>query len=59
LDIQVDGGLNEDTVVAAARAGANVVVAGSAVFGSDDPGRVIRGLRRAVVDARRTKPWLG
>ena len=32
LDIQVDGGLTVDTVDAAARAGANMIVAGSAVF---------------------------
>ena len=30
--IQVDGGLNEETVVEAAQAGANVIVAGTAIF---------------------------
>ncbi len=34
LDIQVDGGINMDTAVQAVRAGANVLVAGSAVFGA-------------------------
>jgi pentose-5-phosphate-3-epimerase len=34
LDIQMDGGVNVGTVEAAAAAGANVLVAGSAVFGS-------------------------
>jgi ribulose-phosphate 3-epimerase len=37
LDIEVDGGIDEHTVVGAARAGANVFVAGSAVFNRDDP----------------------
>jgi ribulose-phosphate 3-epimerase len=40
--IQVDGGIGADTIAAAARAGADVFVAGSAVFGAGD--------RRAAVD---------
>lgn len=36
--IQVDGGINRDTVLAARDAGANLFVAGSAVFWKDDPG---------------------
>jgi ribulose-phosphate 3-epimerase len=34
--IQVDGGIAADTIAATARAGADVFVAGSAVFGADD-----------------------
>jgi ribulose-phosphate 3-epimerase len=34
LDIQVDGGINAATALQAARAGANIVVAGSAIFGA-------------------------
>ncbi len=37
LDIEVDGGIDHDTVARAARAGANVFVAGSYVFGAADP----------------------
>jgi ribulose-phosphate 3-epimerase len=48
LDIQMDGGINPTTVVQAAQAGANVLVAGSAVFGSDTPGAVICLLRDAM-----------
>jgi ribulose-phosphate 3-epimerase len=48
LDIQVDGGLTLDTVDQAAAAGANVIVAGTAIFAADDPGAVIQGLRRSV-----------
>jgi ribulose-phosphate 3-epimerase len=37
VGVQVDGGVNDDTAGAVVRAGANLLVAGSAVFGSDDP----------------------
>ncbi len=45
LDIQVDGGISLSTVETAAKAGANVLVAGSAIFGSDDPKDTISLLR--------------
>ena len=53
LNIEVDGGLGEGTIDQAAAAGANVIVAGSAVFGAKDPADVISKLREAV-DKRRT-----
>ncbi len=37
LDVEVDGGIDEHTVVEAARSGANVFVSGSAVFGRPHP----------------------
>lgn len=46
VDIQVDGGINEETVAAAAKAGANVFVAGSAVFGAESYKEAISLLRR-------------
>ena len=52
LNIEVDGGLSEKTIDQAADAGANVIVAGSAVFGAQDPGEVIRVLREAVEKRR-------
>jgi len=52
LQIEVDGGLSEKTIDQAADAGANVIVAGSAVFGAQNPGEVIQRLRDAV-DGRR------
>ena len=52
LPIEVDGGLSEKTIDQAAEAGANVIVAGSAVFGAKDPAEVIQKLRDAV-DSRR------
>lgn len=45
VDIQVDGGINAETVEIAAAAGANVFVAGSAVFGAENPAEVIEMLR--------------
>lgn len=48
LNIEVDGGLSEGTIDEAAEAGANVIVAGSAVFGAKDPAAVIKKLREAV-----------
>jgi ribulose-phosphate 3-epimerase len=51
LDIQVDGGLDARTVVGAAAAGANVIVAGTSVFRAPDAAAAIAGLRAAVVAA--------
>ncbi|KAJ4459790.1 putative Ribulose-phosphate 3-epimerase [Paratrimastix pyriformis] len=48
LLIQVDGGLGPDTIDTAARAGANVIVAGSSVFKAADRKGVIETLRTAV-----------
>ena len=48
LDIEVDGGLGPATIDQAADAGANVIVAGSAVFGAKDPADVIKKLKEAV-----------
>lgn len=44
-DIQVDGGINDKTVETAAAAGANVFVAGSAVFGAEDAAKAIEDIR--------------
>ncbi len=51
VDIQVDGGINEKTVEIAAAAGANVFVAGSAVFGAADPAKEIEKLRNLAAKA--------
>lgn len=44
-DIEVDGGINKHTCVEAVRAGANVLVAGTAIFGAADVKEAIRDLR--------------
>ncbi|MBN9611183.1 MAG: ribulose-phosphate 3-epimerase [Actinobacteria bacterium 69-20] len=43
--VQVDGGINADTIEQAAEAGADSFVAGSAVYGAADPARAIEALR--------------
>jgi ribulose-phosphate 3-epimerase len=45
LFVEVDGGIDEQTILAAAEAGADVFVAGSAVYGADDPGKAVEQLR--------------
>ncbi|HET56958.1 MAG TPA: ribulose-phosphate 3-epimerase [Deltaproteobacteria bacterium] len=44
--LEVDGGVNVDNIAAIAGAGADVLVAGSAVFHSDDYGKTINLMRR-------------
>jgi ribulose-phosphate 3-epimerase len=48
LRIEVDGGIDEDTIAAAAEAGADAFVAGTAVYGAADPVAAVRALRRRV-----------
>ncbi len=49
FNVQVDGGLSVDTIRSAAEAGANCIVAGSAVFKRDPPPKeTIQSLRNAV-----------
>ena len=45
LLVEIDGGINADTIEAAAEAGVDVFVAGSAVYGADDPAAAIAALR--------------
>jgi len=45
LRIEVDGGISEDTIAAAAEAGADAFVAGTAVYGAKDPAEAVRKLR--------------
>ncbi|KAI9657679.1 MAG: RIBULOSE-phosphate 3-epimerase [Bathelium mastoideum] len=52
LNIEVDGGLSGSTIDTAAEAGANVIVAGSAVFEAKNAGEVINVLREAVEKRR-------
>ena len=47
MDIEVDGGINENNAILAIEAGANVIVAGSAIFKSKTPSQVIKKMREA------------
>lgn len=55
--LQVDGGLAPSTIDEAAVAGANVVVAGSSVFGNKDPANVINVLRGSIQKAQASHVW--
>jgi len=46
IELEVDGGISPDTIERAARAGANVFVAGTAVFGEPDYRAAIADLRK-------------
>lgn len=50
IDIEVDGGIKEDNIALAIEAGANVIVAGSAIFGSKKPRSVIEAMRKAAAE---------
>jgi ribulose-phosphate 3-epimerase len=47
VEMSVDGGVNRDRAAALARAGADVLVAGSAIFGAADAGQAVKDLRSA------------
>lgn len=46
-EIQVDGGINRETAASVVKAGANVLVAGSAIFGGSDIALAVRQLKKA------------
>ena len=45
FDIEIDGGINDVNAADAKKAGANVLVAGSAVFGAENPLDIIKAMR--------------
>jgi ribulose-phosphate 3-epimerase len=47
-NIQVDGGVGKGNACQCAKAGSNVLVAGTAIFGAEDPEATIKELRGAV-----------
>lgn len=49
--VQVDGGIDEQTIVEAAEAGATAFVAGSAVFRAPEPGEMVQRLREIAMRA--------
>jgi ribulose-phosphate 3-epimerase len=54
--LQVDGGVHEDTIGRAAEAGADVFVAGSAVFEATDPAAAVTELRKLAIQAAAAAP---
>ena len=51
LLVEIDGGINADTIEQAAEAGVDMFVAGSAVYGADDPAAAIAALRAQAAGA--------
>ena len=56
VDLEVDGGIDEVTAVRAAAAGANVLVAGSAVFGHERPWEAAEAIRQAALGVAPDRP---
>jgi ribulose-phosphate 3-epimerase len=55
--LQVDGGVSAKTIERCAEAGADVFVAGSAVYGADDPARAVQALRDQAERATAHAAW--
>jgi ribulose-phosphate 3-epimerase len=51
LRLEVDGGIDDRTIVDATEAGADTFVAGTAVYGAGDPAAAVRNLRRTAMHA--------
>jgi ribulose-phosphate 3-epimerase len=49
--VEIDGGINADTIEAAAEAGVDCFVAGSAVYSAADPAVAVESLRRQAAEA--------
>jgi ribulose-phosphate 3-epimerase len=57
--LQVDGGVSEETIERCAEAGADVFVAGSAVYGANDPAAAVQALRAQAQRATARSGWHG
>ncbi len=53
--LEVDGGINQETAVEAVAMGANVLVAGTSLFGKSDPGDALLEMRQAATQAARDR----
>jgi ribulose-phosphate 3-epimerase len=52
LDLSVDGGINDETAVQCARAGANILIAGTHLYRMTDMAAGVQRMRAACTDAR-------
>ncbi|MFD4672767.1 ribulose-phosphate 3-epimerase [Lentzea sp. NPDC058450] len=55
LVVEIDGGINADTIEQAAQAGVDCFVAGSAVYDAADPGKAVEALRAQAAGAQGTR----
>ncbi len=51
VDIEVDGGIKEDNVATAVKAGANVIVSGSGIFGTKDYAKTVAAMKKNIAKA--------
>lgn len=47
IEIEIDGGINEETIIPCAEAGATVFVAGSAIYNKEDRAEALQAIRKA------------
>lgn len=52
FDIEIDGGVNADNLHRPLEAGANIIVAGSAIYGKEDIPSEIKKFKEIMVDTR-------
>jgi ribulose-phosphate 3-epimerase len=57
VDLEVDGGIDEETVGPCAEAGATLFVAGTAIFRHDDPGAAFARISSAIGVSARASEW--
>ncbi|TLD42757.1 MAG: Ribulose-phosphate 3-epimerase [Candidatus Jettenia ecosi] len=55
MDIEIDGGITTETISQAVQQGANVIVAASAIFKTDNPGNAVKTLRQIAEQTPRKK----
>jgi ribulose-phosphate 3-epimerase len=55
--LQVDGGVSDETIDRCAEAGADVFVAGSAVYSADEPAHAVQELRAQAQRATAHADW--
>ncbi|AWE06631.1 ribulose-phosphate 3-epimerase [Lysinibacillus sp. 2017] len=51
IDIEIDGGINAETIIPCAKAGATIFVAGSAIYGKEDRAQALQEIKQAGLDA--------
>ena len=51
IAIEIDGGINAETIVPCAKAGATIFVAGSAIYGKEDRAQALQEIKQAGLDA--------
>lgn len=51
IEIEIDGGINAETIVPCAKAGATIFVAGSAIYSKEDRAQALQQIKQAGMDA--------